>query len=224
MMKVNPCVTGETLVLTASGPVSFEKLAKMNKDVEVYCYDANGDIILSKMVHPRITGYKQQIVNITLENGMELNVTPNHEILTSKGYVAAEDIFEDDLIIIEHYNTDMMSDEIPGWLHIWTDMEPTKKGTLLRTSEVTNNTYEVTWEEREVSCEDEYNLSMNDILYETHKSIEESTCGKDYVRVDKVEFMKDKTNVYNGTVVRLHNYFTYDNNTNTIVNQKNCGE
>ena len=103
-------------------------------------------------------------------------------------------------------------------------MEQTKKGTLLRTSEVTNNTYEVTWEEREVSCEDEYNLSMNDILYETHKSIEESTCGKDYVRVDKVEFMKDKTNVYNGTVVRLHNYFTYDNNTNTIVNQKNCGE
>ena len=62
MMKVNPCVTGETLVLTASGPVSFEKLAKMNKDVEVYCYDTNGDIILSKRI------YKNAVAAIFISN------------------------------------------------------------------------------------------------------------------------------------------------------------
>ena len=40
----------------------------------------------------------------------------------------------------------------------------------------------------------------------------------EYVKVKSVEFF-GRENVYNGTVAVYHNYFTVDENTNTIINQ-----
>lgn len=224
MMKQNPCCTGDTLVVTANGLVRFDELAKADNDVDVLCYDEKGEIVLSKMLHPRISGYKQQIVKITLEDGTVLKTTPNHEFLTDNGYCAVEDLFEDDLLIVNDGNIMEVPYGIHESLTPWTELEATKKGSILKKSEVTNETIEVDWEEREIACEEDKQDALSEKVYVIHEHIENATKDYNTMRIKSVEFLSDKENVYNGTVVKLHNYFTYDANTHTVVNQKNCGE
>ena len=78
MKKLNSCVTGDTKVWTTNGAKTFSELAESNDDVMVYCFDAEGNIKISKMLHPRLTGYNIQILRVTLDNGSEFNVTPQH--------------------------------------------------------------------------------------------------------------------------------------------------
>ena len=63
MKKLNPCVTGSTKVWTVDGVKSFKDLADANEDVKVYCLDGDGNVKVSKMFHPRITGYNIELVN-----------------------------------------------------------------------------------------------------------------------------------------------------------------
>ena len=85
MKKLNPCVTGSTKVWTVEGAKSFKDLADANEDVDVYCLDGDGNIKVSKMFHPRVTGYNIELVKITLDDGTVLKVTSNHMFLTSEG-------------------------------------------------------------------------------------------------------------------------------------------
>ncbi len=83
----NPCVTGDTLVSVADGrvSVSMKELAKEGKDVPVYCRRPNGSVAIRMMRRPRISGYDQKILNITITNGHILKVTPNHKFVLSDG-------------------------------------------------------------------------------------------------------------------------------------------
>ena len=82
------CVTGETKLMTVDGIKTFKELADTNEDVNVYCLDVDGNLKVSKMFHPRVSGYNIEVMKVVLSNGTELSVTTNHRFLTKDGYEA----------------------------------------------------------------------------------------------------------------------------------------
>lgn len=102
-VSTNPCVTGDTKIAVADGRgyIPIKQLAEEGKDVDVYCLDKNGKLTISKMINPRVTGYDQDIYEITFENGHVLKCTGNHKIKTNnRGYVSAKDLEEGDSIFL----------------------------------------------------------------------------------------------------------------------------
>ena len=221
MKKLNPCVTGSTKVWTVEGAKSFKDLADANEDVDVYCLDGDGNIKVSKMFHPRVTGYNIELVKITLDDGTVLKVTSNHMFLTSEGYITAEDLFEgDDIITLK--NDVSLLEIIDEKDKPFTEYTGTKKGTVIKKCEVSGEEFECTWDEREVCTMEGYDTELyNNIKLE---NVCTSSDIYEYMTVKDVEFLDERENVYNGTVAVYHNYFTIDEKTNTIVNQLNCGE
>ena len=221
MKKLNPCVTGSTKVWNVEGAKSFKDLADANEDVDVYCLDGNGNIKVSKMFHPRVTGYNIGLVKITLDDGTVLKASSNHMFLTSEGYTSAEDLYEgDDIITLKN------DVSLPGTIDEkdkpFTEYTGTKKGTVIKKCEVSGEEFECTWDEREVCTMEGYDTELyNNIKLE---NVCTSSDIYEYMTVKDVEFLDERENVYNGTVAVYHNYFTIDEKTNTIVNQLNCGE
>ena len=209
------CVTGNTKVWTVDGIKSFKELADTEGDVKVYCLDIDGNIKMSKMFHPRVTGYNIDVFRITLSDGTEFNVTENHMLLTQYGYMMACDLDEGDKIVKLKNGLDTPSD-IDEKDKMFTEYEGTKKGTVIKKCEVTGEEFECVWEEREICTKTGYETD----LYNMKKDVVTSSANYEYVEVKNVEFL-GKENVYNGTVAVYHNYFTVDENTNTIVNQMN---
>lgn len=74
----NPCVTGDTEILTKKGYEKIENL--INKEVEIW----NG--FEWSNVTPKITGYNQPIIKVTLSDGRELTSTHYHNWHIAEGY------------------------------------------------------------------------------------------------------------------------------------------
>ena len=220
MKKLNPCVTGSTKVWTVDGVKSFKDLADANEDVDVYCLDGDGNVKVSKMLHPRITGYNIELVKITLDDGTVLNTTLNHCFLTTDGYTAAEDLLEGDRLITLKKDITLPAD-IDEKDKQFTEYTGTKKGTVIKKCEVSGEEFECIWNEREICTREGYEMDLYNIKLE---KVCTSSDIYEYMTVKDVEFLGERENVYNGTVAVYHNYFTVDENTNTIVNQLNCGE
>ena len=219
MKKLNPCVTGSTKVWTLDGVKTFGELAEANDDVKVYCLDGDGNVKVSKMFHPRITGYNIELVKITLDDGTVLNTTFNHRFLTTDGYTAAEDLFEGDQLITLKKDITLPADIDEKDIE-FTEYTGTKKGTVIKKCEVSGEEFECVWDEREVCTREGYEAD----LYNIKSNVTTKSDNYEYKTVTKVEFPVERENVYNGTVAVYHNYFTVDDNTGTIINQLNCGE
>jgi len=86
-LGVNPCFVGNTLIAVADGrgAVTIKQLAEENKDVPVYSINKKGMIEIKMGRHPRITGYNKELVKITLDNGGEIIVTPDHKMILLNG-------------------------------------------------------------------------------------------------------------------------------------------
>lgn len=83
--SVNPCVTGDTLILTKEGNIPIKDL--VDKEVEIW----NG-YEWSK-VTPKVTGRNQEILDIELSNGGKLSCTLYHKFVLKDGErVKAEDL------------------------------------------------------------------------------------------------------------------------------------
>lgn len=219
MKKLNPCVTGSTKVWTLDGVKTFGELAEANEDVKVYCLDGDGNVKVSKMFHPRITGYNIELVKITLDDGTVLDTTFNHRFLTTDGYTAAEDLFEGDQLITLKKDITLPADIDEKDIE-FTEYTGTKKGTVIKKCEVSGEEFECVWDEREVCTREGYEVD----LYNIKSNVTTKSDNYEYKTVAKVEFPVERENVYNGTVAVYHNYFTVDDNTGTIINQLNCGE
>ena len=219
MKKLNPCVTGSTKVWTLDGVKTFGELAEANEDVKVYCLDGDGNVKVSKMFHPRITGYNIELVKITLDDGTVLDTTFNHRFLTTDGYTAAEDLFEGDQLITLKKDITLPADIDEKDIE-FTEYTGTKKGTVIKKCEVSREEFECVWDEREVCTREGYEVD----LYNIKSNVTTKSDNYEYKTVTKVEFPVERENVYNGTVAVYHNYFTVDDNTGTIINQLNCGE
>jgi len=77
-VSTNPCVKGDTLILTDNGYLPIETL--VDKTINVW----NG-IEFSKVI-PKITGYNQKMLNVKFSDGNEINCTPYHGFYTWIGY------------------------------------------------------------------------------------------------------------------------------------------
>lgn len=87
----NPCVTGDTLILTKRGYKPIEELA--GKEVEVW----NG-YEWSK-VTPKVTGHNQKTLKIKFSNGATVQCTPYHKwVLRDIGKVEAKDLKVGDVL------------------------------------------------------------------------------------------------------------------------------
>jgi ribonucleotide reductase alpha subunit len=82
----NPCVTGDTEILTRDGYKQIESL--VGKSVEVW----NG--FEWSEVTPKITGYDQQLLSVSFSDGRELNCTPYHKFHVSTNYQGGSKIIE----------------------------------------------------------------------------------------------------------------------------------
>ena len=74
----NPCVTGDTEILTKEGYRTIESL--VNKEVDIW----NG--FEWSNVTPKITGYNQHLLKVTLSDGRELICTDYHNWILAEGY------------------------------------------------------------------------------------------------------------------------------------------
>lgn len=92
---VNPCITGDTMVAVADGRehISIKQLAEEGKDVPVFSLNKRGNIEVRIMRNPRVTGYKNKILKIKLDDGSSFRCTENHKILTKDGvYKRADEL------------------------------------------------------------------------------------------------------------------------------------
>jgi len=87
IIGTNPCMTGDTPVAVADGrgEVLFSQLEKEGKDVPVFCKDDAGDIAVSMMRRPRITGHKLKILKVYLDDESYIRGNEVHKITMFDG-------------------------------------------------------------------------------------------------------------------------------------------
>ncbi len=111
---VNPCITGDTLIAVADGrnAVPIKQLAEEGKDVPVYCKNYDGITKIRMMRNPRITGYKEKIHEVKLDDGSIIRCTANHRfIMKNMTEKAAIDLKAGDSLIIT-----------PKWQTTWSEI------------------------------------------------------------------------------------------------------
>lgn len=87
---VNPCVTGDTWVITQDGP----------RQVADIVGDGSGTLALDGQNNISETGFfwtgEKDVLKVTLDNGASIRVTTDHKIMTERGWVEAGSLtFED---------------------------------------------------------------------------------------------------------------------------------
>lgn len=100
------CFTGDTKVKMLDGTEkTFEELVEYEKehpDTEywVYSVDERGSFVPGCAKHPRITGYADELVEMTLDNGTSFKCTPDHLLMLRDGsYKEAIEISEGDSLM-----------------------------------------------------------------------------------------------------------------------------
>lgn len=78
LSATNPCVTGDTLILTSEG---YQKIKDcVGKSVEVWNGEEFSEVV------PQVTGENQEVMTVSLSNGVEVTCTPYHKFLTWEGF------------------------------------------------------------------------------------------------------------------------------------------
>lgn len=100
------CFTGDTKVKMLDGTEkTFEELVEYERehpDSEywVYSVDEKGSFVPGKAMHPRITGYVDELIEITLDNGSSFKCTPDHLLMLRDGtYKEAREITTSDSLM-----------------------------------------------------------------------------------------------------------------------------
>lgn len=82
----NPCLVGETRILTPNGEFKIEDLARAGLDVMVYAYDPSSDSIVAKFGRsPRKTREQADVVRVNFDDGSSVAATPDHRFWVVDG-------------------------------------------------------------------------------------------------------------------------------------------
>jgi ribonucleoside-diphosphate reductase alpha chain len=102
MRATNPCVTGDTLVYTDAGLVPIATLAKQ-ETVRAVALDARlGSGPWGPAGVPFATGVKP-VFRLKTREGYELRLTGDHRVLTSRGWLAAQQLeLGDEIHLLDH--------------------------------------------------------------------------------------------------------------------------
>jgi hypothetical protein len=89
---VNPCLTGDTLVMTVLGEKTIKELTDSNANFDVYSYDEEKKEVVTKNAIAFKTKENAEIMLLKTKSGKEIKLTPDHRVLTDKGWVQAKDL------------------------------------------------------------------------------------------------------------------------------------
>src|SRR6266568_1324127 len=82
----NPCLTGDTMVLTAKGPRRFDELASSGEDVLVHALNrTTGEGVVRHMRSPRLTRRNVPVVSIEFDSGLTVRCTYDHGWIEPSG-------------------------------------------------------------------------------------------------------------------------------------------
>jgi ribonucleoside-diphosphate reductase alpha chain len=100
IQSTNPCLTGDTLVYI----VENEEIKKIpisdisNADVKVIAYDfSSHKVIEVPAKNLGVTRSRAQTIKVKTKNG-EIRLTPDHEIMTNRGWIKAKDLKQGDKV------------------------------------------------------------------------------------------------------------------------------
>jgi len=94
------CLTADTLIYVVEGsiikPFRIHDLAAHGGGSMILAYDTKNDKLITVMAeNPRITGDKQEVVEVCFSGGEKIKCTPSHKFLTVEhGYINASDLVE----------------------------------------------------------------------------------------------------------------------------------
>lgn len=95
--EVTVCMTKDTLILTKEG---YKTIDTIKKDDIVMSYnEKENKFEYNKVRECGLTKRNTKILKLTLEDGTEIKLTPNHRLLTTNGWKKAKNISENDEII-----------------------------------------------------------------------------------------------------------------------------
>jgi ribonucleoside-diphosphate reductase alpha chain len=94
MTATNPCVAGDTQILTVNGPVAIKELADKKEGAKVITYDPRTKQPVVRMARdPRRTRINTEFLELEFDSGLKLKCTPNHNLHDLDGNkVQAQDI------------------------------------------------------------------------------------------------------------------------------------
>ncbi|HET7090099.1 MAG TPA: ribonucleotide reductase N-terminal alpha domain-containing protein, partial [Anaerolineae bacterium] len=95
----NPCITGDTLIYTEHGLRRADELASNNHDSRVVTDGRFGSDTLMPASPMFATGIKD-VYRLVTREGYEVRLTPNHRVMTSRGWMAAGDLQPGDRVHI----------------------------------------------------------------------------------------------------------------------------
>ncbi len=114
-VSTNPCLTGDTLVAVADGRghLPIGQLAAEGRDVPVYCLNAQGRLEIRLMRNPRLTGTRQKVYKLTLDDGSTIRATANHKFRLKNGeYRELKDLNPgDSLMIMTRFQAPVVNEE-----------------------------------------------------------------------------------------------------------------
>jgi len=135
-VSTNPCVTGDTLVMTNTGVKTVKELADKN---EKFLVQSLNTITFENEFKTAIafkTKENAKIMRIVLDSGKEIRLTPDHRVYTDHGWVEAKDI---------------------GVIHKIKTLESFEKWTSIIAMEEREDVYDLT-------VEDNHNFFANELL------------------------------------------------------------
>ena len=102
-VRDHACVTGDTLIHTSKG---FVQIKDLNLDISnriLYNYNVEKNHIeLDEFVNPTITRNNAEVFELQLENGIILKATPDHQVMTERGYIEIQNLLMDDVVLCYH--------------------------------------------------------------------------------------------------------------------------
>lgn len=99
---VEKCLDGNTIVIVDGKKLKISDVVDNNIGEKILAYDISKDDFIEKRIINRYNnGNQDDWIEIELENGCKLNLTPNHRVYTKdRGYVKAEELTETDELIL----------------------------------------------------------------------------------------------------------------------------
>ncbi|MGQ9781037.1 MAG: ribonucleotide reductase N-terminal alpha domain-containing protein [Nitrososphaeria archaeon] len=118
--STNPCITGDALVSTEFGLIKMEELVRRysqggvkvvtDNRVPIKILNPDGTVMLLQneeggvSAHPILEAFSsgvREVYKITTESGYEVEITPDHKVLTRRGWVRALDLTTEDYLFIQ---------------------------------------------------------------------------------------------------------------------------
>jgi ribonucleoside-diphosphate reductase alpha chain len=101
ILATNPCVTGDTLISTGNGLVSAKELYEQGTSQDVVVDGRLSEETVKEASSVYKTGEKD-VYKLTTEEGYELRLTADHRVMTSEGWVDAQELSPGDTVHIQN--------------------------------------------------------------------------------------------------------------------------